>query len=362
MSLSTIKGKVLEYTVRRILLKCGFTPVKPDGLFIYDSGHLQYINGKGARHDADVLMNPPIQMPFGYPARLLFECKAYSGNLGLPIIRNASGLREDINAFEIVTEDFLRARKNNSRSTLAIHERKRHVYQVGVASIQAFSKPALEFAANNKIPLFSLQQTFPATRIGALINSIPETFVSDLGDERYAALVNLLSTKNHPNPRAIEEMSAPVPELAALFKALHANLERVHIGMLESGDLIFLTADEPYDSERDVFNRFRRLSQLETFGPANLLPPVQLHWYARKSDLWTLSLRDDLPSYKFYLPRAIVVEWEKSNRSKESALEMKSESFSRIFVFRQTREPQELPFVVLTIDRNWLREATTSLG
>lgn len=133
----------------------------PDGLMIYNSSGLTMINGKGAVHDADVLMNPPIQMPFSYPYRINFECKAYNRNVGLTIIRNAPGLRYYINNFEIVTRGHLKHRQNPHRRNLAIDNRQRYNYQVGGVSIEDFSKPAFEFAANNKIPLISLRWFFP---------------------------------------------------------------------------------------------------------------------------------------------------------------------------------------------------------
>ena len=105
MTSGQLKGTLLEYLVRRLLSHCGFTSVRPDGHYIFAQAGagLFFINGKGAAHDADVLMEPPIQMPFSYPARLLFECKAYDTTVGLGVIRNALGLRYDINDFEIIT-------------------------------------------------------------------------------------------------------------------------------------------------------------------------------------------------------------------------------------------------------------------
>jgi len=55
------------------------------------SGGLFYVNGRGAAHDADVLMEPLVQIPFSYPSRILFECKAYDSKTTLPIVRNALG-------------------------------------------------------------------------------------------------------------------------------------------------------------------------------------------------------------------------------------------------------------------------------
>ena len=75
MTSKQMKGALLEYIVRRLLANCGFTSVRPDGHYIFAQRGtgLFFINGKGAAHDADTLMEPPIQMPFSYPSRLLFD-------------------------------------------------------------------------------------------------------------------------------------------------------------------------------------------------------------------------------------------------------------------------------------------------
>jgi hypothetical protein len=104
MKAENIKGALLEYLVRQIFKNCGFTNVKADGIYSFENKGLFFVNGKGAAHDADIIMNPPIQLPFIYPTQLIFECKAYRDEVGLPIVRNALGFRNDLNEFEIVTE------------------------------------------------------------------------------------------------------------------------------------------------------------------------------------------------------------------------------------------------------------------
>jgi hypothetical protein len=69
--------------------------VKTDGVYSFERGGLFFVNGKGAARDADIIMPPPIQMPFHYPTQIIFECKAYKPTAGLPIIRGALGLRSD---------------------------------------------------------------------------------------------------------------------------------------------------------------------------------------------------------------------------------------------------------------------------
>lgn len=139
MKAGNLKGALLEYIVRNLLKNCAFSNVKPDNLYSYQSGGLLFVHGKGAAHDTDVFMNPPIQMPFSYPTQLIFECKAYGSSAALPVVRNALGLRNDLNDFEIVTKETLRKRRNNRRATYAIEARTRYFFQVGVASINEFS-------------------------------------------------------------------------------------------------------------------------------------------------------------------------------------------------------------------------------
>lgn len=132
MNASHIKGALLEYLVRRLLANCGFISVSPDNLYTYRKNGLLFVSGRGAAHDAGVLMEPLVQMPFSYPSRILFECRALDSRTGLSEVRNALGLKVDINEFEIVTKDSLEQRKNNRRSGYAIEPRKRYNYQVGV--------------------------------------------------------------------------------------------------------------------------------------------------------------------------------------------------------------------------------------
>ena len=129
MKASNIKGALLEYIVRNLLKHCGFTNVKADNLYSFERGGLFFINGRGAAHDADIIMNPPIQMPFTYPTQLIFECKAYGEKANLPIVRNALGLRNDLNEFEIVTKDSILKRQNNRRASYAVETRTRFIYQ-----------------------------------------------------------------------------------------------------------------------------------------------------------------------------------------------------------------------------------------
>ena len=71
--MASIKGKLFEYFVFRLLVSCGFKPVIPDELLVYKGGPGLMVQGIGQPHNADVLLTPPIQTPFYYPTRLLVE-------------------------------------------------------------------------------------------------------------------------------------------------------------------------------------------------------------------------------------------------------------------------------------------------
>ena len=115
------KGKAFEILVKRFLMNVGFTEIVSDGLYIFDGTAGQMIQGLGEAHNADVLLQPPVQIPFYVPSRILIECKDYKKAVGLNILRSALGLREDINNFEVVDFDVMRRRRANNRRNRPIY-------------------------------------------------------------------------------------------------------------------------------------------------------------------------------------------------------------------------------------------------
>ena len=335
MSAAKIKGSLLEYIVRRLLLNCGFTLVNPDGLFIYKQRGLTFINGKGAAHDADVLLNPPIQIPFSYPSRLNFECKAYNKKIGLPTIRNALGLRNDINEFEIVTRDLIEKRQNNRRIILAIDNRQRFFYQVGVAAVEEFTKDAFEFAANNKIPLISLRWFLP-NDICDKFHMLSDQYLKQFSQQDLDDLhLFLKGNDDVKDARLIHEKDSYIGDILNSFYKFE---NRVIIGLLESGDMLFLFANT--DNLRDTLLDKRRLN-------------AQFHYYYKKLDYWIITINEEI-KLGFYLPRRIVEIWRDQNFDTQAAIKIKEKLFSKVFLFIKNDNDEELPFKILNIDRQWL--------
>lgn len=150
-------GKAFEIFVKRLLINVGFSEVKSDGWYVFDGAPGQMIQGLGEVHNADVLLEPPVQTPFFSPTRLLIECKDYKKKIGLNTIRSALGLREDINHFELVDVKELSARRSQKRKGI-IYNYTRFSYQVAVATLEGFTIPAQKFALTHRIPLIEFNK------------------------------------------------------------------------------------------------------------------------------------------------------------------------------------------------------------
>ena len=182
-------GKAFELLIKKILMNIGFSEVTSDGVYIYDGPPGQMIQGLGESHNADVLLEPPVQIPFYSKTRLLIECKHYKEKVGLNIIRSALGLREDINNFNVVDIKDLESRRNQRRS-FSPPRIERYSYQVAVASFKGFTIPAQEFAAAYRIPLIEF-------------NKLPfwTTFCEKIG---YSDLLGNYNQNNNP-PEILEK-------------------------------------------------------------------------------------------------------------------------------------------------------------
>ncbi len=54
-------GKAFELFVKHILINIRFSEIVSDGIYIFDGAPGQMIQGLGGAHNADVLLEPPVQ-------------------------------------------------------------------------------------------------------------------------------------------------------------------------------------------------------------------------------------------------------------------------------------------------------------
>lgn len=305
------RGKAFEIFVKRILTMVGFWEVNSDGLYIFDGAPGQMIQGLGEAHNADVLLEPPVQTPFLGSIRLLIECKDYENKIGLGIIRSALGLREDINHFDIVDVDELVARRANRRHGL-VYNYERFSYQVAVAAINGFTVPAQNFAATHRIPLIEFNKMafwVPFKNLLAQIESLDNFDVN-------------------------QNIETQIIELADNIG------QRTAIAITNTGQLLFL---------------YRVLGDQNYFSDT-----YSLHW--RNSEHpWELRSGDQI--YMFQLPNSIMKEWLDNATNdlemKRSAINCKTNFLSNMIVY-YTRDGRA-DIKMISIDRYALEEAKERL-
>ena len=341
--MASIKGKLFEYFVFRLLVSCGFKPVIPDGLLVYKGGPGLMVQGIGQPHNADVLLTPPIQTPFYYPTRLLVECKCYDEPIGLPQIRNALGLRDDINNFEIVTEDILKKRKSTRSAGPKFYDMKRYVYQVAVASIDGFKSTVFPFAKAHRIPLISFgsSELFEGIRsaISALDNCAKEN------NEFAHQISSLISNSMLHHDERILENRFDCYEWYAYIHEIEQIEQSTTIGLLEDGTILFLLqADE---EDREFYTNY-----IHNDG-------CTIHWSRERDGSWVLHDRENV--YYFELPTEIYDNWERSaGKQRRDALRVKRDYFSKIVIFGKANGNEE-NIAILHLSEDFMNNAERSV-
>ena len=320
-------GKAFELLVKRILLHIGFSEVKSDEWYILTNGASQMIRGLGELHDADVLLEPPVQTPFYTPTRLLIECKDYGKPVGLNILRSALGLREDINHFELVNREELQNRYNGGAFT---HVSKQYQYQVAVASISGFTKPAQNFAAVHRISLIEF-------------NKMPfwEEFCQHIDRRQgYWSIAN-----------PIFDESIDMPDDECVIEVIDSIAKRSAVAITDSGQILFL-----YKSQEDNAGCYA-LDDIPQFRGRE----YYLTW-EDKDKPWKLHIGNEV--FRFQLPKETFIKWlTDSSDEKElkiNAINCKMNAFSRMVVYYS--ENGIMPMIkMVSIMRDSLKRALEEL-
>lgn len=302
-------GKSFEVFVKNLLMCYGFFEVESDGIYIYNGSPGQMINGFGEAHNADVLLEPPVQIPFSYSTRLLIECKDYNHKVGLDIVRSVLALKQDINNFNILTDDDLKVRKSNIRSNV-YSEMNRYVYQVVLASTNGFTMPAQKFAVAYRIPLISFDKM---------------PFWSD-----FVELCRVYRTADDFEEKIIQ-FAKDVGKKTAL-------------AVTNFGQLLILQLQNASGVDFDSSSTY------------------SLHWQSDNKEIWELRLGDNL--YKFQLPSEIMKKWISDSqddlRIRKTAINCKENDLSNMIVYYQKDNKPQIKMI--SIDRSALEHAKQLLG
>jgi hypothetical protein len=100
MSISSIKGAMLEEVILHLLEKMGYSVIreKNGDSQLHDGSSGLEIQGRGSFHQVDALAQQTATLPFVYPLRLIVEAKCYklTHRIGIDVVRNLVGVLKDV--------------------------------------------------------------------------------------------------------------------------------------------------------------------------------------------------------------------------------------------------------------------------
>jgi hypothetical protein len=150
ISEASLRGLILEETLARLLLDAGYQLLNDpadDPVALLSQGNGLCVRGRGADHQADVLGELTIPIPFSYPIRLFVEAKFWGDKVGLLEARNALGVVNDVNEFYTP----------RGQAADALATTCRYHYRYALFSASGFTKDAQTFALAQQISLIDLQ-------------------------------------------------------------------------------------------------------------------------------------------------------------------------------------------------------------
>lgn len=326
MASKNLKGYAFEYFVREFLSSCGFVSVKEEEPTIFNKpGTGTMIHGLGQCHNADVLMEPPFQIPFYAPSRLLVECKCYTKTIGLSIARGLLGLRNDINNFDIVTPNILESRTKYRKNSA--YDYNRYQYQVALASVSELKTTAQEFTCVHRIPVILFTSSL-FKDIRNHLFSLESITIDE--DQRKKAILFFQNPKGNVKPSFLNSFIDCVKEMS----------NKINIGILDNGMLLFLI------EKRNVTGNENTYSDGYT-----------LHWSDDK-DYWRLISENT--EYHFELPKKIMNQWIKSDNKHLAAIDLKQSVFRNIILYPNKNKDKQIEFI--HISQSFLEQAIYNIN
>lgn len=147
--LSSLRGYVLEELLAALLKDSGYDLLvdeSQDPVVLCNEGNGLRVRGRGADHQADVLGQLRLHLPFMHPVRLFVEAKYRDAPTGLADVRNALGVVNDVN--------------EHYSTALAARATPRYVryqYRYALFSASGFTDDAQRFAIAQQISLVDLR-------------------------------------------------------------------------------------------------------------------------------------------------------------------------------------------------------------
>ncbi|WP_342546052.1 hypothetical protein [Lysinibacillus sp. FSL K6-4013] len=297
VSISALKGFLLEEALSKLLENSGYTLINKDVLNDRDKypefvsqGNGLNIKGRGGTHQADVLGQFPISIPFNYPVRLFVEAKFRHKKTGIDVVRSGIGILTDLNAnyqtIDLNGDELLIQRFN---------------YHYAIFSTSGFSENAIRLAIAYKITLIDLG----GSEYYDLLHIIDE-IAQNLLDWMKAHRISLNEVREYIRYRLFNDRLMGTGNEDEKFEWLDYFLEPFFKIIDEYGDLYLASINSPFSilikpSSPDLFRSFIGNVGKSTFE-------VRINWYDDEPEMWEIRLFDnrfDELIFKFYLPELI---------------------------------------------------------
>ncbi|MFT4407463.1 hypothetical protein ACMXY3_25620 [Bacillus cereus] len=292
VSVSVIRGFLLEETLSKLLENSGYTLIDKDVLnypnkypeFVSQGNGLN-IKGRGGTHQADVLGQFPISIPFNYPVRLFLEAKFKNKKVGIDVVRSGIGILTDLNAnyqtISLKNDELLFQRFN---------------YQYAIFSTSGFSENAVRLAIAYKITLIDLSGKEYIDLLGAIEEvaqrlrdelSLKEITLKDIRAYIRSRLFNIDMVNYTRNRFDFYELLEP------LFDEIE-NYVDLYLASINSPFSILIKPSSP-----EEFRFFLKENNGSTFK-------VSIQWDFKDPNLWEINLDSNKElKFTFYLPELI---------------------------------------------------------
>jgi hypothetical protein len=321
-SSSSLRGALLEEAVLHLLRRSGYVPVLRAGADpTLNNGRAGLeVRGRGSWHQIDAVSDFFVTPPFANPQRLLVEAKFHSEKIGLPFVRNATGVLKDVSESWVVDPGSGNIPK------------KQFHYLYAIFSASDFSSSAQDYAYAQDIYLLPLRRS-------AFLRPVIEA-IDHVTVDRMRTKPPLYRVRRHLRSRLLDERSEEqiddtYPDLAnsidAVVEACKA-LRFACITMFGRQFAAFLVASREFD-------------------PAQIIERmiVRIRWL---DGGWFIENQGGQKIFSFDLPEEIVERYTRRGElGVDVVAEIKNELMREFYAFYDSGQSQRLLHFLL--DEAW---------
>ncbi|HDR8066931.1 TPA: hypothetical protein QCY66_006011, partial [Bacillus cereus] len=292
ISIPALKGFLLEEALAKLLENCGYTLITKDVLktpnlypeFVLKGNGLN-IKGRGGTHQADVLGQFDVSIPFNYPIRLFLEAKFRESRTGIDVVRAGIGILTDLNA-NYQTIDL------NGDELLV----QRFNYQYTIFSTSGFSENAIKLAIAYKLTLVDLSGEEYRDLL-MVIDRVAHDLRNLLLYEGYSLSEIREFIRSKLFGLDLENFNNNIPHLDLVLRPFFTEMNNY-------GDLYLASINSPFSILLKPVNPRRFRSLLERYQKSTF--NVYIFWREDEPNLWHVSLeRWDNLTFTFYLPKLL---------------------------------------------------------